>query len=103
MYRTPLEVLVGVLNKLEQQKDKLQQKIAELTLRIKYLEQSEEDVFDIMLELTKKKTVAEAKLEDIELEITSIRRGSNGSTLDQFLDDKVILEEAVKTAVENKE
>lgn len=84
-YQTPIEVLVGVLNKLENQRDSLLKKIAELTLRIKYLDQSDEDVFDILLDLGKEKEKSERKLQDVELQIRAIRKVDNGSNLDKFL------------------
>ncbi|MBZ2166986.1 hypothetical protein [Methanobacterium spitsbergense] len=99
-YETPLEVMLGIFNKLKKQRDTQEKKILELTLQIKYLQpcDSEDPLYK---KLKKDLEKAEDTLADAERMLNSIqKRKDGGASLDQFLTDENL--EKVKNAFNEK-
>lgn len=94
-YETASEVMLGVYTKLLRQRDNLTNKIAELTLQIKLLENADlAGTYEIAKELDKKKDDAESKLYDVELQLKVIqKKRDGGASLDPFLGVKTSLRE----------
>ena len=96
-YETPLEVMIGTINKLKKQRDNQLNKIAELTLQLKVLQTKYGDSF-LVEKLEKELDNAHNKLADAEIQLDLLSKTRHGgASLDNFLTDENL--EMVKDAM----
>ena len=82
-YESPLDVMVGTIDKLKGQRDSQLKKIAELTLQLKFLLPKYADS-SLVTKLEKELETAESKLEDAEIQLDLMQKRGNAS-LEGFL------------------
>jgi len=96
-YESPLDVMVGTIDKLKGQRDTQLKKIAELTLQLKFLLPKYAD--SVLVEkLEKEVESAENKLEDAELQLDLMQKRGNAS-LEGFLTQENL--DIVKSSAED--
>jgi hypothetical protein len=95
-YNNPSEVMMGIYVKLHKKREGLRNKLAELTLQLRFLEK-DHYMSGIYEKLEKDKRKAQSDLEDVDLQIEVIEnRRNSGASLDPFLKEETETSDSVE-------
>lgn len=87
-YETPLDVMLGLYEKLLKTRDRLVNQLAEIELQLRLLDYDSDDIsFDLEEDLKKKKDELKTKLKKTEKQLELLqKKRDGGASLDNFLD-----------------